>query len=181
MRKRKSDVFGKEKDILSHVQGMCQREDISHEQLTDEYNDLTSHYERLLKEVKMLTSVSDRLHVKLDDANQQLSEQANNIKEINLELRGRNEELNRTLDQLLKAKVGNKALTIVLLIAIVLFLITEVWVEPILEESTDNEYVGLFLKGIVALTLKPIDTIVERFLMKKAINRNVNKGSLSTS
>ena len=151
------------------------------EDLSTEYDNLASHYERLLKEVKMLTSVSDRLHVKLDDANQQLSEQANNIKEINLELRGRNEELNRTLDQLVKAKVNNKALTIVFLIAIVLFLITEGWIEPILEESTDNKYIGLLLKGIVALTLKPIDTLVERYLMKKAIKRNMNEVAVSSS
>ncbi|MEL7005757.1 MAG: hypothetical protein AAFN93_23965, partial [Bacteroidota bacterium] len=70
-------------------------------------------------------------------------------------------------------KVGNKALTIVLLIAIVLFLISEGWIEPIVEQSIDNKYVGLFLKGIVALTLKPIDTIVERYLMKRAINGKV--------
>lgn len=179
MRKRKSDVFGKEKDILNHVQEVNQKSDVTREELVEEYDHLASQYERLLKEVKMLTSVSDRLHIKLDDANQQLSEQANNIQEINLELRGRNEELNRTLDQLLKAKVGNKALTIVLLIAIVLFLITEGWIEPILEESTDNNYVGLFLKGIVALTLKPIDTLVERFLMKRAIKDNMSKVATS--
>lgn len=173
-RKRKSDVFGKEKDILNHVQNICEKPDIAHEELKGEYDNLTSHYGRLLKEVKMLTSVSDRLHVKLDDANQQLSEQANNIQEINEELTVNNEQLNRTLQQLLKAKVSNKALTIVLLIAIVLFLITEVWIEPYVESHIDNKYVGLFLKGIVALTLKPIDTMVEHYLMKRAIRANVS-------
>ena len=172
MRKSKSDVFGKEKGILQHVQQVCENDKVTHDELIEEYNDLTSHYERLLKEVKMLTSVSDRLHIKLDAANTQLSEQADNIKEINQELTGRNQELQQTLEQLLKAKVGNRALTIVLLIAIVLFVITEGWIEPIVERNTNNEYVGLFLKGIVALMLKPIDTIVERYLMKRAIAKS---------
>lgn len=176
VRKRKSDVFGKEKEILNHVQYICEKPEISYDELKEEYDTLTSHYERLLKEVKMLTSVSDRLHVKLDDANQKLSEQANNIQEINEELTVNNEQLNRTLQQLLKAKVGNKALTIVLLIAIVLFLITEGWIEPYVEAHIDNKYVGLFLKGIVALTLKPIDTIVEHYLMKRAIKENMATG-----
>lgn len=169
--KRKSDLFSKEKEILERVKQVCSNEQISRDEILDEYKGLCYDYERLLKEIKVLTSVSDRLHVKLNAANQQLKDQSEEIKEINEELKANNQVLQDTIDQLFKARVGRKATSIVLLIAIILFIISEGLIEPIIEDFNDNFYIGLFFKGVIALSLKPIDSVVERYLMRSAIKK----------
>ena len=87
-----------------------------------------------------------------------------------------NQVLQDTVDMLVEAKVSQKASSIVLLIAILLFIVSEMFLEPIIEQNIDGEYVGLLLKGMIALLLKPIDILVERLLMKRAI-KGVNTQS----
>ena len=52
-----------------------------------------------------------------------------------------------------------------------LFIVSEVMLEPIIEQNTNSEYVGLLLKGVIALLLKPIDLLVEWLLMRKTLNK----------
>lgn len=169
--KAKTNVFHKESDILANAQELVNNDKVSTQELADEYVGLSNHYEKLLKETKMLTSVSDRLHHKINDANSKLTVQSNEIGEMNEELKTNNQVLQETIDKLTQARIGQKASSIVLLIAILLFVFSEVLVEPIIEQNTDSEYIGLLLKGMIALLLKPIDILIERFLMKRAINK----------
>lgn len=174
--KKKSNVFHKEASILESVKHGISQGNLSKEEIESGYQELSDHYEKLLKDTKVLTSVSDRLHHKLTDANQQLKNQSDEIHEINEELKLNNQVLQDTVDMLMKAKVSQKASSIVLLIAIVLFVVSEGWIEPIIEQNTSGKYVGLLLKGVIALLLKPIDILVERLLMKRAI-KGVNAES----
>ena len=169
--KVKSNVFHKELDILNKAKALSKNSDFSSDELVAEYNALSKQYEKLLKETKMLTSVSDRLHYKLSDANQKLKTQSHEINEINEELKINNQVLQETIDKLTQAKIGQKAQSIVLLIAILLFVFSEALIEPIIERNTESEYVGLLLKGLIALLLKPIDIIVERVLMKRTLRK----------
>ncbi|MDH5397375.1 MAG: PAS domain S-box protein [Cyclobacteriaceae bacterium] len=89
------------------------------------------------------------------------------IREQNVLLEKQNKEIKNAIDNLLKARIGRKATTIVLGIAIILFLISEAIFEPIVEKSFDSAYVGLFFKGIIAIALKPIDIFVEKYLVNK--------------
>ena len=107
----------------------------------------------------------------MDDANAQLTKQKDEIGEINEELTTNNQVLQDTINELIKARIGQKASSIVLLIAILLFVVSEVWLEPIIEQNTDGVYIGLLLKGIIALLLKPIDILVEWLLMRKTLNK----------
>ncbi len=166
---KKENIFHKETSILESVKQEIAKGDLSNEEIKNSYQKLSDHYEKLLKETKILTAVSDRLHNKLNDANNQLTSQADEIGEINEELKVNNKVLQETVDMLMKAKVGQRASSIVLLIAILLFVVSEVYIEPIIEQNTESEYIGLLLKGMIALLLKPIDILVERFLMKRAI------------
>ncbi len=172
----KSNVFHKEESIIEKVKHSISKGFLSDAEIQTSYQELADHYGKLLKETKVLTSVSDRLHYKLNEANQQLNTQAVEIGEINEELKVNNQVLQDTVDMLMKAKVGQRASSIVLLIAIILFVVSEVYIEPVIEENTDGEYVGLLLKGMIALLLKPIDILVERLLMKRAI-KSINAES----
>ena len=166
---KKSNVFHKEVSILEKVKLDIAEGNLTDKDINGAYQELSQHYEKLLKDTKVLTSVSDRLHHKLNDANQQLNTKTNEIGEINEELEVNNQLLQDTVDMLVEAKVSQKASSIVLLIAILLFIVSEVFLEPIIEQNIEGEYVGLLLKGMIALLLKPIDILVERFMMKRAI------------
>lgn len=113
------------------------------------------------------------MHSRLNAANEKLRDQAKEINEINKNLQLKNQLLKDTIDQLIKARIGKKASTIVLLIAVCLFILSEGFLEPWVEGFTDSPAVGFFFKGIIALLLKPIDIVVERLLMKKSIKGGV--------
>ncbi|MEL7003727.1 MAG: PAS domain-containing protein, partial [Bacteroidota bacterium] len=91
------------------------------------------------------------------------------IKTQNKVLEIKNDEIQRSYNNLLEARMGKRALGIVLLIAVVLFILTEAFLEPKVEQYSDNQYAGLFLKGVIALLLKPIDTLIERWLIRRAL------------
>lgn len=174
----KSNVFHKEAGILEDVKKNLSNPNLTKQELEASCQELSVHFEKLLKDTKVLTSVSDRLHHKVNDANTKLQTQSDEIVEINEELKINNQVLQDTVDMLVKAKVSQKASSIVLLIAILLFVASEVFIEPIIERNTSSEYIGLLLKGMIALLLKPIDIVVERLLMRRAL-KTVNEESNS--
>jgi chromosome segregation ATPase len=174
----RSNVFHKEVGILEDVKKNITNANLSKKELETSYQELSIHFEKLLKDTKVLTSVSDRLHHKVNDVNTKLQTQSDEIQEINTELNINNQALKDTVEMLMKAKVSQKASSIVLLIAILLFVASEVFIEPIIEQNTSSEYIGLLLKGMIALLLKPIDILVERLLMRRAI-KSVNEESNS--
>ncbi|WP_020527528.1 hypothetical protein [Flexithrix dorotheae] len=153
---RRNDlIFDKEQKVFTHSQNVMKHTFESQSpEIYDEYSSLTKNYGRLLDEIKLITSVSDRLQNKLNKANEKIILQ--------------NQELQETVDLLTRAKISRKAATIVLLIAVILFLLSEGFIEPIIEGYVDNVAVGLLLKAIIALLLKPLEMVVEKILLKKA-------------
>lgn len=98
--------------------------------------------------------------------------QEDKIKEQNNQLQRQNEEIKRNYEELAKARSSRKALGITLVLAIFLFIVSEAFLEPIIESQTGNSLTGLAMKGVIALLLKPFDNIVERFLVKRQIKKN---------
>ncbi len=164
-----SDVFQSEIDFLNEVRALAENDSIPPETVKENYKALCTKYERLIGEAKLLTSVSDRLHSKLNEANEKLKRQSDEINKINDDLKVNNNLLQDTIDQLVKAKVGRKASSIVLLIAILLFIVSEGVLEPFVEEKVGNEQIGFLFKLGIAILLKPIDVLVERYMMRKAL------------
>ncbi|MBK6264252.1 hypothetical protein JKA74_04325 [Marivirga sp. S37H4] len=172
-----SDVFQAEIDFLNEVRVLAEDDNLPAEKVKENYTALCNKYERLIGEAKLLTSVSDRLHSRLNEANEKLKKQSDEINKINDDLKVNNQLLQDTIDQLVKAKVGRKASSIVLLIAIILFIISEGVLEPLVEEKFGNEQIGFVFKLGIAILLKPIDVLVERYMMRKALK---NKRSITT-
>ena len=163
-RKKKQDVFENEKIILKQAQA-TNKKNLELTPLSEEYNRLTQEYAQLLGDARLVTSVSDRLQNKINRANDQLNE-------ANEKITAQNEKLRYTIVQLREAKVGRKATTIVLLLAVVLFLISEAFIEPQIEKVIDDWYIGLVFKGMIALLLKPIENVVQRILLRKQEDQN---------
>ena len=161
-KKSKAHVFGRESNYLKHAEHIAEKaQELSSEELAEEYIALSQEYARLLGDAKLVTSVSDRLQNKLNKANEQILE--------------RNEKLKQTITLLQEARVGKRATTIVLLLAVVLFLISEAFIEPSIEQVVDDWYAGLLLKGIIALLLKPIETLVEKYLTKRSLTAELQE------
>lgn len=179
LKSKKDDIFRNEKEALDELKKVLTQEDVSKDILLDKYQVLCDKFERLLGEAKFLTSVSDRLQSKLNVANEKMKVQADEIGKINNDLTVNNQVLQDTIDQLVKARVGRKATSIVLFFAIILFIISEGFLEPIVEKNIDSPMVGFMFKGGIALLLKPIDTLVERYLMRQNLKKQQEAQTLS--
>ncbi|OFY69793.1 MAG: hypothetical protein A3G23_14375 [Bacteroidetes bacterium RIFCSPLOWO2_12_FULL_37_12] len=153
----KLHLFESENAIIRHAAEICEKEDVSPEKLKEELNYLMNEYEELLNQSKIITKVSDRLQNKFNNAN--------------LLLQKKNIELRHTIDELTKAKISKKATTLVLIIAIGLFIISEGLIEPIVEQYTKSFLVGFAFKGTIALLLKPIESLLESTMLSHAMAR----------
>lgn len=90
------------------------------------------------------------------------------IKAQNAEIERKNVQLQRALDELTHTKASRKAKTITLIIAIFLFLLEEIVLHATEEiYNRDSLVLSLTLKCIIILSLKPIESFVESFWLKK--------------
>ncbi len=164
--KKKKNLFVREAAILNKAREDATNAGLTPEEKVAKFEEFCTSYEDLLDQCKLITKVSDRLQNKINTANSKLED--------------KNVELQNTIDALTKARVGRRATTYVLIIAVVLFILTEALIEPPVERWAHDEFspgdevtnmemaVGLTLKGLMALLLKPIEMIVERTMMKRA-------------
>jgi hypothetical protein len=127
-------------------------------------------------EFELVSSISDRLQKKLNQANETLKLQAEEIKAINGNLKNRNRELQESLDALTKAKASRQATTLVLIIALGLFVLSES-IEYYIEQRTEDVLslpVLLIIKLIIALLLKPVESLLERFILKRSLKNQAS-------
>lgn len=135
----------------------------------DEFSD---HYEDLIAQAKVITRVSDRLQKKLDKANIQIQDQ-------NVEIKDKNLELNNTIEQLAKAKVGKRASTIMLTIGLVLFILEQIFIEPIIEAKISIPYVGYIVLVVLFFLIKFFEGALESYFMKQEKKKIIEqKGAL---
>ncbi len=161
---KRSSLFERENAILRRAREASLDDKAPTPQVRSEFNALCAEYEDLLDQLRLITKVSDRLQNKLQSANGALEQ--------------KNVELQETLDRLTQARIGRRAATITLVLAVVLFLVSEALIEPQIEAYVQTNYgtnmgaalaIELTVKGFLALMLKPIEVIVERTLMKRAM------------
>lgn len=165
-------VFEKEVQALNHAKAVLREKNQSLEKLAKEYEVLSKDYEKLLDDTRVITNISDRLQNRLNRANDQLNRVNQDLQESSEVIQRKNEQLQSYIDELTKARVSKKATTIVLMAAIVLFLISEVFLEPIVDSyiNQDSQYFffNIAIKLSIAILLKPIDYVVEGYLMRDA-------------
>ena len=170
-RSKSKNVFTQELSTLKESRAFLEREDINLDECKDQLKFLQESYDELLDQSKLITKVSDRLQKKINRANEELGD--------------KNIQLQESLDALTKARVGRRATTITLIVVIVLFLFTEAVVEPPIEgwakENIDyfpyaDTLLALLAKAAIALSLRPIEKIVEKRLMKREAQRITNGG-----
>ncbi len=138
----------------------------------DDLDSFSDEYEELVAQAKVITRVSDRLQKKLDNANIQIREQNEEIKDKNVQLAD-------TIDQLAKAKVGKRASTIMLTVAIVLFILEQIFIEPIIETYVNIPYVGLGILGLLFFVIKFFEGGLEKYFMNQEKKKILQQDSSS--
>lgn len=126
----------------------------------EDLDSFSNEYEELIAQAKVITRVSDRLQKKLDNANLQIRDQNDEIKDKNL-------ELGKTVDQLAAARVGRKASTIMLTVALVLFVLEQVLIEPQIEKYVNIPYVGLGILAVLFVIIKMLEGALEKYFMNQ--------------
>ena len=175
-----NDVFNREVQTLKEAKAVLKKKTNSLEELKEAYKTLSQDYESLLGDARVITNISDRLQNRLNITNDKLHLTNDKLNDANLELKrsaeeiqGKNELLQSTIDELTKAKIGRKTTTIVLMAAVLLFLISEVFLEPIVDKYFQQDFFyNIGIKLSIALLLKPIDYLVEWVLMKDTMRKS---------
>ncbi len=137
-----------------------------------------SKYENLLQETKLLTNISDKLEKKARAQRFKLQEQRERIRKFNRELRRKNKELEETIEALTKARAGRKAATYVLMLALILFVISELIenkIDAMVAGSSWANFISWTLKGFIAVLFKPIESLLEAYFIKKAMAEEQKK------
>jgi hypothetical protein len=109
---------------------------------------LTMSYEALLNQTRFMTWVSGRLERKLHRKN--------------VELLDKNDILQRTLNDLTVAEAGKSAYAIIYFIAIILFMLEELLIEPLVSGIG----YGILIKLGIVLILKVSEGFIEKKLVR---------------
>ncbi len=91
------------------------------------------------------------------------------IKKQKCEIEKKNVELQDTIDELTKAKIGKKAKAFTLVIAIVFFIFEDFILHTVLNVMPDNYFLLLIIKMVIIFSLNPINKMIEEYLLKKVI------------
>src|SRR3954464_6012479 len=114
---REEKLFRNESNVLEFYTEILAH-DNSAAQNREALEKLTHKYKNLLDQTRFLTWISGRLERKLQRTNR--------------ELFTKNQDLQKTLDHLTKAEAGRSAYAIIYFIAIVLFVLEELFIEPLI-------------------------------------------------
>ena len=162
-------AFKKETEILKSLETVLKDPETTQEILTAEVQKIAKSYKRMLGDAKVLTSIGDRLQKKLKGANVLLQEQAEEIQKINKEVHNKNIELQLTIDELTRAKAGRRASTIILVLTIMLFAVSEI-LEWGFQNFFDNGSNIIFLyafKILLVVGFKPIESLLEGTIISR--------------
>ena len=168
----KQSIYHQEIESLQKSKDFLKKKGYSREELQLEYKQLLENHEELLGQVKIITKISDRLQKKLNKTNDKLEDTNNQLNDTNI-------KLNETIDALTEARIGRKAGTIVMILAVALFILSEAFIEPRIDEMfPDNFLAGLGLKLVVAILIKPGEDLMNRYMLKKARKKQLEEAKI---
>jgi hypothetical protein len=132
----------------------------SHALFKEDLDLFSEQYEELVAQAKVITRVSDRLQKKLDNANVQIQSQ-------NEEIKDKNFKLEDTIDQLAQAKMGRRASTIMLGVALFLFFIEQWLIQPKIEEYFSSPLISVGILIGLFFLVKYFESGLEDYFMNQ--------------
>lgn len=129
----------------------------------EKINRLERKIERERKARTDAEAVIEEKSLRLYQANERL-------KRSNSDLESSNEQLAKTMTQLTSAELQRKATAITLMVAVVLFILSEFAVEPVLERRIQSPYALAMGKIAILGLLLPTEIVVSRLLENQVTN-----------
>lgn len=153
-------VYLREIEELERAQAFIAQENIENHIFRNEYVKLVDSFDDAVGQMRLITKVSDKIQKKLDRVNSALDSK-------NAELDNKNAELQKTIDELTQARAGKIAATIVLVIAVMLFLLEELFIDNVIKNllGTTSQWASIITKLVVVLMLKPLESLLENFII----------------
>jgi tetratricopeptide (TPR) repeat protein len=100
------------------------------------------------------------------------------IREQKAEIERKNRELQDTIDELTRAKIGRKAKALTLAVAIVLFIFQDAILGTALRLlSSNNYFLSLAVKMAIIFSLSPINKAIEHYLLQGVMQRERSRRS----
>jgi hypothetical protein len=146
----------------------------SHALFKEDLVEFSEQYEELVAQAKVITRVSDRLQKKLDSANVQIQSQ-------NEEIKDKNFKLEDTIEQLAKAKVGRRASTIMLVVALLLFFLEQWLIQPKVEEYFSSPLISVGILIILFFMVKFFESALEGYFMNQQKKKIIKQKDQVTS
>ena len=145
----------------------------AHALYREDLEKFSEQYEELVAQAKVITRVSDRLQKKLDSANVQIQAQ-------NEEIKDKNVKLEDTIGQLAKAKVGRRASTIMLVVALVLFFLEQWLIQPKVEEYFDSPLYSVGILVLLFFLVKFFESGLEEYFLNQEKKKIIKQKDLAT-
>lgn len=164
---KRSDIYRSEYEKLDEIKSYLVTVEDEESKSIEVLKELVISYDDLLGQVRLITRISDRLQKKLNSANDKLEDQNNQLNIMN-------DQLRQTINDLVEARLSKKATTIVMIAAVALFLLSEAFLEPWIDSYAFNHfakgafYIGLGIKAVIAISIKPLESLLERRLISRA-------------
>jgi|WetSurMetagenome_2_1015567.scaffolds.fasta_scaffold78604_2 tetratricopeptide (TPR) repeat protein len=128
------------------------------------------HYHELREQVELEDNERKIKNAHLVFEAEQTKKENIIIKKQKAEIEKKNIELQETIDELTRARIGKKARAITLAIAIILFIMEDTILHFALEfVSTNNYFISMAVKMVIIFSLSPIDKAVEHYLFRRLV------------
>ena len=131
---------------------------------SDPQKELENKIGRLERKVNREKSARAEAEKTIEEISRNLYLANQEINSSNEELVQLNEELSSTMSKLTSAELRRKSIIITLIVAGLLFIISEFAIEPVLEKKIDNKFVLILFKLLILGMLVPIEIIVSKIL-----------------
>ena len=131
-------------------------------------------FHRIREEVQHEDNEKKIKNLHLIFAAEQTQKENSIIKSQKAEIERKNAQLQRTVDELTRTRVSRKAKAITLVVAVFLFLLEEVVLHFTEGIYTQNNFIlSLSIKGVILISLKPIENFIEGFLLRKIMREHI--------
>lgn len=163
-------AYSRENEIISYYKDFVQQNGLTKMDYVAAMDEMCSHYEQLLTDTKLLTSVGDRLQRKLKGANALLQQQSEEILKFNDQLKEKNIQLKLTIDELTRARASRKARAYTVVAAVLIFIASEL-IENQIEDNA-QWWVTWGIKFALFAILKPVESYLESYFVKASMRQD---------
>jgi DNA-binding response OmpR family regulator len=161
--------FQKE-EVIVRVDSQIKLHQLNKE-LRKNYEDLATKNEELSVKSGELYHLNANLEALVSKRTEELTGALDHLRASQVLVEQKNKELQLTIDQLLRTRAGKKATTIVLVVSISAFMLEEILENIFSNFAQSNFYLLISLKLMLLLLLKPIELLLETYILKRPMTQ----------